>query len=74
VIADPRSLDVSLEALEALQLLATLPERQRRDLALKIAGHSYREIRGLTPGRTATNVNKSLVKARRRIRRAREHE
>jgi DNA-directed RNA polymerase specialized sigma24 family protein len=70
-VADPRSLDEAVEALEALHVLASLPERQRRDLALKIAGHTYEEIRASTPGRTMTNVNKSLVKARRRIRRAR---
>ena len=49
-------------------LLASLPERRRIDLALKVAGYSYEEIRALTPGRTRTNVNKSLVKARAHIR------
>ena len=49
--------------------LAALPERQRSDLALKVAGYSYEEIRAqITGGRTYTNVNKSLVKARARIR------
>jgi DNA-directed RNA polymerase specialized sigma24 family protein len=71
VTADPRSLEVALEALDALRAVASLPERQRRDFVLKIAGYSYAEIGELTPGRTATNVNKSLVKARARIRRAR---
>ena len=71
VIADPRSLDDALEALEALRALASLPERQRTDLTLKVAGYSYEEIRAHTPGRTYTNVNKSLVKARARIRRMR---
>jgi DNA-directed RNA polymerase specialized sigma24 family protein len=71
VTADERSLDDALAALEALRLLASLPERQRDDLSLVIAGYSYAEIRGLTPGRTTTSVNKSLVKARARIRRAR---
>jgi DNA-directed RNA polymerase specialized sigma24 family protein len=71
VTADPRSLEDALDALEALRAVASLPERQRRDLALKIAGHSYEEIRARTPGRTMTNVNKSLVKARSRLRRAR---
>ena len=70
-IVDPRSLDQSIAALEALRALAWLPERQRADLALKISGHSYDEIRARTPGRTYTNVNKSLVKARRAIRVAR---
>ncbi len=68
VMADPRSVDDSLEALRAL---ASLPERRRNDLALKVAGYSYEEIRAQTPGRTRTNVNKSLVKARAGIRRMR---
>jgi DNA-directed RNA polymerase specialized sigma24 family protein len=69
LVADPRTLDEAVAALEALRTLASLPERQRSDLTLKIAGYSYEEIRALTPGRTFTNVNKSLVKARARIRR-----
>ncbi len=71
VIADPRSLDDALEALEALRVLASLPEGRRIDLALKVAGYSYEEIRARTPGRTRTNVNKSLVKGRAHIRRMR---
>jgi hypothetical protein len=71
VIADPRSLDDALEALDALHVLASPPECRRTDLALKVAGYSYEEIRARTPGRTRTNVNKSLVKARTRIRRMR---
>jgi DNA-directed RNA polymerase specialized sigma24 family protein len=38
------------------------------DLALRVAGFSYREIAQLTGGRTYTNVNKHLRKARARIR------
>jgi DNA-directed RNA polymerase specialized sigma24 family protein len=71
LITDSRSVGDVAEALEALRALASLPDRQREDLALKIAGYSYAEIRRRTPGRTATNVNKSLVKARRNIRQAR---
>jgi DNA-directed RNA polymerase specialized sigma24 family protein len=71
VTADPRSLDDAVDALEALRVLASLPKRQRNDVSLVIAGYSYAEIRERTPGRTATNLNKSLVKARQRIRRAR---
>ena len=71
LVADPHTLDDALEALEALLALAALPARQRADLTLKIAGYTYEEIRILTDGRTFTNVNKSLVKARRRIRRSR---
>jgi RNA polymerase sigma factor (sigma-70 family) len=69
-IADSHSLDDAIEALHALRALASLPERQRQDLTLKIAGYSYEEIRRRIPGRTATNVSKSLVKARGRIRQA----
>jgi DNA-directed RNA polymerase specialized sigma24 family protein len=72
VIADPRPLDDAVEALEALRALASLPERRRTDLALKIAGYSYEEIRARTSGRTRTNVNKSLVKARAHSRRVRQ--
>jgi hypothetical protein len=71
VNADPRSLDDAIEALEALRAVAALPERGRIDLALKVAGYSYEEIRARTPGRTRTNVNKSLVKARVQIRQLR---
>ncbi|MCW3066444.1 MAG: hypothetical protein JWN32_3616 [Solirubrobacterales bacterium] len=71
ITADPRSLEDAVEALEALRVVASLPERQRRDFVLKVVGYSYEEIRLLTPGRTMTNVNKSLVKARARIRRSR---
>ena len=72
LIADPRTLDDAVAGLEALRTLASLPERQRSDLTLKIAGYSYEEIRALTPGRTFTNISKSLVKARARIRRTRD--
>jgi RNA polymerase sigma factor (sigma-70 family) len=71
VLADPRSLDDAVDALEVLRALASLPERQRIDLALKVAGYSYEEIRARTPGRTRTNVSKSLGKARARMRRTR---
>jgi DNA-directed RNA polymerase specialized sigma24 family protein len=67
-IADPRDLDDALEALEALRALAELPARQQQDLSMKVAGYSYEEIRAITGGRTFTNVNKSLVKARAQIR------
>jgi RNA polymerase sigma factor (sigma-70 family) len=63
------TLEEQLQALDALRLLADLPDRQRRDLALFIAGYTYREIAQLTGGRTFTNVNKHLTKARTSIRR-----
>ena len=68
--ADTRSLDDAVEALEALRALASLPERQRDDLALRLAGYTYEEIRARTRGRTMTNVTKSLRKARARVRRS----
>jgi DNA-directed RNA polymerase specialized sigma24 family protein len=71
LIAAPYALEDALEALEALRALAALPSRQRVDLTLRVAGYTYEEIRILTGGRTFTNVSKSLVKARRRIRRSR---
>ncbi len=68
VIADTFSIDDILEAREALEILARLPERQRADLTLLVAGFSYIEIAELTGGRTYTNVNKHLAKARARVR------
>jgi RNA polymerase sigma factor (sigma-70 family) len=68
VIADRVTIDDTLEARRALERLAELPPRQRRDLALRVAGFTYREIAQLTGGRTYTNVNKHLRKARARIR------
>jgi len=71
VIAGPVSIDEILEAREALELLASLPDRQRADLILLVAGFSYVEIAELTGGRTYTNVNKHIAKARARVRLAR---
>ena len=71
VIADAFSIDDILEAREALEVLASLPERQRADLTLLVAGFSYHEIAELTGGRTYTNVNKHIAKARARVRLAR---
>jgi DNA-directed RNA polymerase specialized sigma24 family protein len=71
VIADAFSIDDILEAHEALKLLASLPERQRADLTLLVAGFSYVEIAQMTGGRTYTNVNKHIAKARARVRLAR---
>jgi DNA-directed RNA polymerase specialized sigma24 family protein len=70
VIADAFLIDDILEAREALEILASLPERQRADLTLLVAGFSYREI-AMAGGRTYTNVNKYIGKARARVRLAR---
>jgi DNA-directed RNA polymerase specialized sigma24 family protein len=68
VIAGRVTIDETIEARRALERLAELPPRQRRDLALRVAGFTYREIAKITGGRTYTNVNKHLRKARARIR------
>ena len=67
-LADPRSLDVTIDAREALRTLSRLPDKQRTDLALKVAGFSYDEIAELTGGRTFTNVSKTLTRARALVR------
>jgi DNA-directed RNA polymerase specialized sigma24 family protein len=61
------TLDDTLAAREELRILASLPERQRRYLALKVSGYSYVEIR-TTTGARHTNVNKHLCRARASIR------
>jgi DNA-directed RNA polymerase specialized sigma24 family protein len=71
VIADAFSIDDILEARKALAILATLPDRQRADLTLLVAGFSYVEIAKMTGGQTYTNVNKHIAKARARVRLAR---
>ena len=68
MIADAFSIDDNLEAREALKILASLPDRQRTDLTLLVAGYSYNEIAELTGRRTYTNVNKHIAKARASIR------
>lgn len=71
VIADAFSIDDFLEAREALEILAALPDRLRVDLTLLVAGFSYDEICEMTTGRTFTNVSKHIAKARARVRLAR---
>lgn len=71
VIADVFSIDDSLEAREALAILARLPDRQRADPTLLVAGVSYVEICEMTGGRTYTIVNKHIAKARACVRVAR---
>jgi DNA-directed RNA polymerase specialized sigma24 family protein len=63
------NLEDAVAAREALGILAGLPERQRRYLALKVSGYSYAEIRALT-GATYTNIKKHLYGARRNVRAA----
>ena len=58
VIPAPMTIDDLVEVHQTLELLAELPERQRDDLALLVAGFSYRESAELTGGRTFTNVSR----------------
>ena len=67
LVPAPVSMDHELAAREALRALAALRPRERRYLALKIGGHSYREIQQICGGRSYTNVNKHLVRARARL-------
>src|SRR4051794_27919904 len=67
LIAGATTIDDVIEARQALALVAALPERQRDDLALLVAGFSYREIAELTGGGALTNINKHLAKARARL-------
>ncbi|UTI63900.1 RNA polymerase sigma factor [Paraconexibacter antarcticus] len=66
LMTDPRTIDLVLDAREALRALAALPERQRRDFALHVGGRSYREIAAATR-RTYTNVDKTLDRARAQV-------
>jgi RNA polymerase sigma factor (sigma-70 family) len=68
VIAGRVTIDDAIEARRALRSLAALPERQRQDLFLRVAGFSYGEIAQISGARTYTNVDKHLRKARARIR------
>jgi DNA-directed RNA polymerase specialized sigma24 family protein len=58
-----------LAARESLRLVASLPPRQRRMIALQAAGHSREEIAGVT-GDTVRTVDRQLVRAKHRLRAA----
>jgi RNA polymerase sigma factor (sigma-70 family) len=68
-IAGRDTVEAAHAAREALRVLASLPDRQRRYLALKVAGHSYRENCALT-GASYTTVNRHLPRARALVREA----
>ena len=72
-IADACCIDDMLEAREALDILASLPDREREDLTLVVAGFSYDEIGEMTGGRTFSAVRRHVDKARARVRLARLH-
>lgn len=60
-------LDQTVEANEALVLLAGLPDRQRCYLTLHVSGYSYAEIANRCDV-TYTNVDKHLSRGRRALR------
>ena len=64
----PNDTDRAVEVRAALEVLASLPKRQRLNLALLIAGYSYDEIAAMTHA-SYTSDNKRLARARRTIRR-----
>ena len=68
--AEERTGELRAAALEALEALAALPERQRRLLAAKAAGHSYRELMALERS-SYSAVNRHLTRARNAIREGR---
>ena len=63
----PATVEQSIEARTALETLAALPARQRRYMALFVAGYRYQEIVAIC-GVTYPNVNKHLVTGRARLR------
>jgi DNA-directed RNA polymerase specialized sigma24 family protein len=65
---DAFSIDDVLEAREALHILASLPDRQREDLTLVVAGFSYDEIAEMTGERTLSTVRKHVAKAHDHVR------
>jgi DNA-directed RNA polymerase specialized sigma24 family protein len=70
-LTDPRTIELRLEAKEALRTLAALRWRQRHVLALKVAGYSYREIQELLDV-SYTNVNRHVSRGRAAARRLRD--
>ena len=67
-VAQPeRELENRARALEALQALAGLRPAERRLLALRAAGYSYREIQAIEL-RSYTWVNRHLTRGRSRLR------
>lgn len=61
------STESAVEARLALAALAGLRERERRYMALRVAGYSYKEICSRC-GVTYTNVNRHLTRARAKLR------
>jgi len=68
LIATVRELDESIDARDALRVIADLKPQQRLVLWLRAEGHSYNSICSLT-GRTYTWVNRHISEGRRALRR-----
>lgn len=66
-LTDPRAnADRRLETLQALELVAELPQRQRRLLGLHISGYTYRQIAQITDD-TPRTVDRQLRRAHLRL-------
>lgn len=66
-VSDPHTLELAVEARQALRTLAALNANQRHTLTLGVAGHSYAEIQRMR-GVTYTNVNRHMHEGRARAR------
>lgn len=69
---DPHTTELAIDARQALEVIAALPERQRTYLALFLNGNSYDQI-AATTGTSHTAVNKHLARARKTLRHHRAH-
>lgn len=67
VLHTPLDTDQVIDAHQALETLAALPDRQRTYLTLLISGHSYDEIAAAT-GTTYRTVNRHIARARSSLR------
>jgi DNA-directed RNA polymerase specialized sigma24 family protein len=62
-VPDPHSVELAIEARQALGILAALGANRRETLTLGAAGHSYAEIQRIR-GVTYTNVNRHMSEGR----------
>jgi DNA-directed RNA polymerase specialized sigma24 family protein len=70
-VTDPRTVELEVEAREALRLVASLDRNQRETLTLAAAGHSYAEIQRIRRV-SYTNVNRHMTEGRAKARRLRD--
>ncbi|MCP9491201.1 MAG: hypothetical protein MSC31_15190 [Solirubrobacteraceae bacterium MAG38_C4-C5] len=66
-VPDPHTLELAVEARQALRTLAALGDNQRQTVTLGVSGHSYAEIQRIR-GVTLTNVNRHMHEGRARAR------